>query len=558
MLKSLSIKNIAVIDFIQVGFDVGLNVLSGETGAGKSIIIDSINAILGERTSHDLIRHGESKAQVKALFEVEDGQLTNELFDLGYEVENGELLVSRDISDGKNSCRVNGIISTNSILKQIGQNLINIHGQQDSQALLSPSSHIDFLDNFVGSELLEIRDSYTKCYTKLNQIQKEIDELTTDEMHKQQRIDILQFQIKEISDANLKIGEDDELMGQKKIVANAVQIKEALSKVYFGLYGGEATAYDLASDALKTIESIAGLDNELDVCLKELTDISYRISDISKIIRRKSEQLDFEEGSLEAIESRLDVIYRLKRKYGRSVSEILEFLNNCISELEEIEQSDDRIKKLKVEEKETIDGLNTIGNRLTNIRKKAAIHLESLVINELCDLDMKNTRFSVDIKRCEPGLKGADKVEFLISTNPGEPLKPLVKIASGGELARIMLAIKSILAESDKTMTLIFDEIDTGVSGQAAQKIAKKLYDISKKKQVICITHLAQIAAMADSHYYIEKLEIDGKSSTRLAKLDYENRKYEIARIIDGRRASEIAIKHAEDMLSSAKEYKNN
>ena len=551
MLNQLSVRNVAVIDKLDINLHDGVSVLTGETGAGKSIIIDSINMILGDRANKELVRYGTDKAVVQAVFDAPKSVI-NILEENDIDVEDETVIITRQVTkEGKSVARINGMVVTLNILREISDRLINIHGQHDNQALLTPIRHITFLDAYADNE--EYINRYKDILSKKREIEKKISSLEMDEQEKMQRIDLLEYQIKK---ASLEKGEEDDLREQRDIYTNAEQITKSVNEAYMNLYEGDEiqSAYDGISIAVNEISQISDLNPQLKSIYDTLNEIMYSLEDTAHEIKEFGETVEFDEQTLNEIEERLDLISRLKRKYGNSIEEILEYLKKAESELNDIKLSDERTNELKEELKNITKELKEKGNVLTQRRENAAKVLEENIEKSLHELNMEKSKFKVNIENDGTFYdNGMDKVEFLISTNPGEPLKPLVKIASGGELSRVMLAIKSILADSDGVDTMIFDEIDTGVSGKAAMSIAKKLAVIAKNKQVICITHLPQLTAMADNHYLIQK-NTDGElASTTLKELDEEGRELELARIIDGGEVTELALSHAKQMLENAK-----
>ena len=554
MLNQLSVRNVAVIDKLDINLHDGVSVLTGETRAGKSIIIDSINMILGDRANKELVRYGTDKAVVQAVFDAPKSVI-NILEENDIDVEDETVIITRQVTkEGKSAARINGMVVTLNILREISDRLINIHGQHDNQALLTPIRHITFLDAYADNE--EYINRYKDILSKKREIEKKISSLEMDEQEKMQRIDLLEYQVKEIKKASLEKDEEDDLREQRDIYTNAEQITKSVNEAYMNLYEGDEiqSAYDGISIAVNEISQISDLNPQLKSIYDTLNEIMYSLEDTAHEIKEFGETVEFDEQALNEIEERLDLISRLKRKYGNSIEEILEYLKKAESELNDIKLSDERTNELKEELKNITKELKEKGNVLTQRRENAAKVLEENIEKSLHELNMEKSKFKVNIENDGTFYdNGMDKVEFLISTNPGEPLKPLVKIASGGELSRVMLAIKSILADSDGVDTMIFDEIDTGVSGKAAMSIAKKLAVIAKNKQVICITHLPQLTAMADNHYLIQK-NTDGElASTTLKELDEEGRELELARIIDGGEVTELALSHAKQMLENAK-----
>ncbi len=571
MLLQLDIHNIALIEEISVELSEGLNILTGETGAGKSIIIDSIGAILGERLSRELIRTGKEKAFVEAIFKCKDDRLNDIFESLGIEAEaDGTLVLSREFSvTGKNVCRVNGRIVTASVLKDIGQRLIDIHGQHDNQSLLKTESHIEFLDSFGGEKTASLLEAYSALLSEYREVSGKIKKLTRDAGEREKRLDLLKFQVEEIKSARLKPGEEEELQAQKNILANAEKIAGALAASYDELYmsnEGNFSVFDGINRALLELKSIAHIEERYGELLKRLEDIVYRLEDLIGDIRRERDSVEFNPDLLDKIEERLDLIQRLKRKYGFSIEQVLNYLKSAEEELGEVETSEEALNELQEKLKAIDARLFELCLKLHEERKRTAQTLEEMVARELEDLEMPKVKFKVSVEldgqkgpSGEYGYnrRGLDRVEFLISPNPGEPLKPLSKIASGGEMSRIMLAIKVILAGVDKIPTLIFDEIDMGISGKTAYRVGEKLALVSGKHQVICVTHLAQIACMADRHFLIQKAEKGHRTETSVYTLSEEDRKKEIARMLGGTKITDITLKHAEEMLETAKSLKS-
>lgn len=550
MLNQLSIKNVAVIDKLEVTIGNGLSVLTGETGAGKSIIIDSINMILGDRASKELVRYGTEKASVQAVFEGNE-RISALLEENDIEDEDEQIIISRTVtSDGKSTARVNGTVVTLSLLREIADNLINIHGQHDNQALLTPSKHMMFLDGFGKNEVL--LDEYKAVYKEMRSVERELKALETDEREKMQKIDLLEYQVKEITEAELVDGEEEELLQQRELCENAEHISNSIDEAYANLYdnGEMQSAYDSLSIAVNAVASVADLNDSLKNAYESLTNAMYAVEDSAHELLSFRDTVDFDEETLDNVEERLDLISKLKRKYGQTIADIKAFGDKAQQELDSIMMSDERSEQLKDELSKLKTKLEASGKKLSDARKASAKILQTKIEEALHELNMEKSKFCVSVESEERFTEnGIDKVEFLISTNPGEPLKPLVKIASGGELSRVMLAIKSILAETDSVDTLIFDEIDTGVSGNTALKIANKLTAIGKTKQVICITHLPQLTSAADNHYLIQKNTDGEMASTTLHELDEEGRVLELARIIDGGDVTETALKHAKELL---------
>ncbi len=555
MLSGISIKNVAVIKALDVSMNKGVTVLTGETGAGKSIIIDSINMILGERANKEIVRYGADKATVQAVFVNPPKSVLSVLEENDIDSEDGEVIISRRISaDGKSSARINGVIVPLSVLREIAGGLINIHGQHDNQALLNPKKHINFLDEYARCDK-EAAD-YKVHYDKLRETEREIKRLSADEMTKAQRMDLLEYQVNEISRAELTSGEEEDLREQLAICENAENITVAIESAYSNVYDSPEgmSAYDSLSAAVNSLESVADINPVIKSAYDALSAAMYAAEDAAHEIKEFVSGVEYDEQTLNDIEERLDTISKLKRKYGSTVAEILAFKQRALDELNSIRTSDERLEELKFELMEQTRDTEAAGKRLSDLRRDAAKELSDKITRSLRELNMENAALEISVTSDgEFYENGMDTVEFMIRTNPGEPMKPLAKIASGGELSRVILAIKSITAEGDSVDTMIFDEIDTGVSGDAATKITQKLVQIGKNKQVICITHLPQLAAAADTHYLIVK-DIDGDmASTTLTELDDKRREEELARIIDGKHITELSLSHARQMLENAR-----
>ncbi len=553
MLTQLHIKNIAVIDESDVEFGSGLNVLTGETGAGKSIVIDSINMILGERGGRGLVRHGCDSALIQASFETRSKKALELAEDYDACDDDGGIVLTRKISEsGKNVCRLNGALVTSAALKELGAHLIDIHGQHDNQKLLTPAKHIDFLDGFAGEKAETAKSKYIQKYTEYTNLKKRLEELENGEEKRLERIEFLRFRCDELEKAVLREGEEEELLAQEKLLANAEEIIRALSEAYTVLYDGEFTVYDALSSASGRVSDAAAYDEEMEETASELSDILYRVGDIASAVRSKRDSLDFDPERLIEVQERLALISSLKRKYGGEVSDILAQYEKMSGELDSLTDGGENAESVRMRLGECEKELEERAKNLTQVRMSAKERLEKLVERELGDLDMERVKFEVFAEQGQYCANGRDSVEFMIATNPGEPLKPLSKIASGGELSRIMLALKTVLADSDDVETLIFDEIDTGVSGRAAGKIAAKLCKIAKRRQVICITHLAQIACAADSHYLIKKETDEKSSSTHIELLDERQRAEELSRILGGLTVTETTRTHARELLHEA------
>lgn len=552
MLSNLQIENIAVIKSASIDFENGFNVMTGETGAGKSIVIDSLNAILGERTSRELIRSGADSASVCAEFQNVGDNVKNELEKLGIEKDD-TLIVSRKLTpDGKNVCRINGMPATVSMLKALGVQLVNIHGQLDNQSLLSPETHCSFIDKLAGGgrELNEFKELYSLYIKKKNELKS----LNTDVNEKNRRLDILNYQIEEIQKADIRPGEKDELTEKLGFLRNAEKVLDLLHTAYAALNGdGEMPgAADVAADAASKLLSAADYSSDFTETANGVNDAAMNLSAYTEELRDKIYSLDYDPNETERAEERLDVIYRLFQKYGDSEEDILAYLENAEKERDALSFSDERAEQLRAETEKAYNEALAAAKKLSEIRIEAGKKFSADVERELAFLDMPSVKFIVNDSVGELYENGIDNIEFLLSANAGEEPKPLSKIASGGELSRIMLAIKCVLSELDDIDTLIFDEIDSGVSGRAALKIAAKMKELSKTHQVICVTHLAQIAAFADEHKLISKEEKDGRTYTCIASLDYNGRKYELARIMGGLTVTQSILNSAEELLSSA------
>ena len=544
MLTTLHIENIAVIEQADIDFDRGFHVLTGETGAGKSIVIDAISAILGERTYRESIRTGAAKAVVRAVFsQVPQWRWFSEN---GVENADGEVLVQRELyADGKNVCRVNGVPVTVSILRQLGAQLISIHGQHDSQQLFDESSHLHFLDLYAGDEAA--LDAYHSAYEARMQLQREIDRLSMDEGEKLRRTEMLQHQVEEIERAKLRPGEDDELEERRKLLQNAEKLMDGLCGAAAALDGTDETpgAAAMLSDAARFLGRLSAYGEKMGALSERLQSLMYEAADLGDEVRALQSDFTYSAEELERVESRLDLLYRLRKKYGADCAQILSYLESARQELD----ATDRIAQLQEKLRQATKAAEACAIALRTARQAAAARLETQLCEELRQLDMPGIQFVCQFESAELGPTGMDQVRFLMSANAGEALKPMSKVASGGELARIMLAMKQVLAEQDEIATLIFDEVDAGVSGRAAQKVAEKLLSVSRGKQVLCVTHLPQIAAMADVHYQISKAQKDGRTYTHLTPLDHEGRIQELARLIGGARITQTTRKSAEEML---------
>ena len=549
MLSLLHIENIAVIERSDISFDKGFNILTGETGAGKSIVIDAISAILGERAYRDMIRTGADKASVRAVFT--DVPHLDWFDEHGVEYDS-ETVIQREIHlDGKNVCRVNGSLVTVSILRKLGIQLINIHGQHDSASLFDENNHLQFLDDFASNE--DLRADYGEKFQAVAALRREIDRMSMDESEKLRRMETLRYQIEEISKAELEPGEDEALENRRRLLQNAEKLSNGMDAAVDCLYGGDDTdgAASLLAEAERELARLARFTDAFSELHDRVADLMYQVHDVAEEVRSARDDLSYSADELEQIESRLDVIHRLRRKYGATCEDILAYLEKAKQELDEIEFADDHVERLRVKLKKAEKTAWDAAMTVRASRKKAAEELSGRILSELAQLDMPRVQFSCVFTELELTPNGADAVAFYMSANAGEALKPMNKVASGGELARIMLAMKNVLAEQDKVPTLIFDEVDTGVSGRAAQKVAEKLRSVSHNKQVLCVTHLPQLAALASTHLLIAKEERGGRTYTTVTPLDREGRKRELARIIGGANITEITLKSAEEMLGT-------
>jgi DNA repair protein RecN (Recombination protein N) len=542
MLKHLSIKNIALIENVEIEFENGLNIMTGETGAGKSIIIDSLMAILGNRTRREIIRTGTKQAEVEALFLINDE----------------EFLLSREISQNSSTCRINGRVVTAAMMKEYGEKLVDIHGQHDSQSLLNTDCHIELLDSFAGSEIKACKAKYRELLKKYNDLKTLLKKLSGNESDRKRKLDFIQFEINEIEEKNLKENEEEELLKEKKLLSNSEFILKILGNVYNNINSDEDTnALLMLNDSINSLSGIINLDKKYEEIYKRLENTVFELEDISSAARSYVENVDYNPERLDFINERLDIISRLKKKYGGSVQDILSYMQDRIKELEVLKESEKKAAELEGEIKKIESELLELAVKINALRNKAGEILNTRIIEELSELCMNNTVFNAGIEFTYDAESvnhnffenGMDKVEFLISTNPGEPLKPLSKIASGGEMSRIMLAIKTVLAKVDSIPTLIFDEIDIGISGTTADKVGESLAKLSESHQVICVTHLAQIASKANRNYLISKEVDDKRAVTHVKKLTKDETVNEIARILAGSNITDITKEHAKEML---------
>ena len=555
MLELLHIENIAIIEAADIEFAPGFNALTGETGAGKSIVIDSLSAVLGQRTSRELIRTGAEKAFVSAAFSGMAPELTETL---GIQPEaDGTLLLQREIqTDGKNVCRVNGRPVTVGQLRALGARLLNIHGQHDGQQLLDEEQHIVYLDSFGRVESLAI--TYAEKYKNFTDIRRQIGALQMDEAEKARRVDTLQYQIEELRRAKLTPGEEEELTARRGMLRNAEKFLDAVAGVDYALNGddsggGALSALRQAQDALGGVRH---LDDAFGQLYERLGEAYSEVYDIAATVEDKRGELDVSPGELDRVESRMDLLYRLKKKYGATVEDMLDYQARCEAELAQIEDAGDTLARLEQALSKAEKEARQAAQALSDARKAAADRLTAQILTELQQLDMGKIRFAVDFAEKPLDSDGMDAVRFLMSANVGEELRPIHKIASGGELARIMLAMKNVLSEQDRVGTMVFDEVDTGVSGRAAQKVAEKMARISRRKQVLCVTHLPQLAAMADTHFSVEKGERGGRTYTEVRRLDREQRRRELARLTGGSHVSQTMLDGAEELLVQAEKFR--
>ena len=553
MLSSLQIENVAVIQKAEVHFEPGLNVLTGETGAGKSILIDSINAILGNRTSKDLVRTGAAKAVIRAAFEQVPSAVLDKLEQSGYE-RSEALLLSREITaEGKSSCRINGMPATAAVLRDLCGGLININGQHDSVGLLNPAHHLGILDDYAQNRTV-FQDYYT-LYRKLLQVKRELDALITDEAEKQRKIDLLQYQVQEIEDAELTAGEEQTLENRRKVLSNASAIRDRLAQSYALLSGSDdaAGAVDLLGETSNAVDAAAQLDPALSAAAGQLLDLYYNAKDVAADLIGRLDAYDTNDAELDEVEQRLDLLYRLKRKYGSTVEDVIAFGQKAREELDNIQHSQQRYDTLQAEKLRLYAKAREKAEVLTQTRLKAFEELNTRISGTLDFLNMPGVRMTLRHTRGPLASHGQDSVEFYISTNPGEAPKPLAKIASGGELSRITLAIKNAMADKDAVPTVIYDEIDSGVSGKAAGRIGEVLRQSAQGHQILCITHTAQIAALADCHLLIQKNVSNERTYTEIHPLDENGRVEALARLISGDHVTELSRANAREMLQEHK-----
>lgn len=562
MLQSLYLENIALIEKLGIELFPGFNVLTGETGAGKSIIIDAVNFVLGERTSRDLIRNGAARAKVEAVFNLNEGDAAFAALDaLGIEYDGNELILSRELSAaGRNACRVNGTLVPVASLKSVSDTLVDIHGQHEHQALLDAENHISYLDAYCHAESLPIIEKIDAIVSRRNELMLKRNSGFSSEREREREMDMLRYQIEEIASANLEAGEEERLNAEKTVLLNAERIRTALETAHMALSGAEeGSALSAIDTARRSMRDIAALNKDYEALGDKIEELYYAAEDISFVLRDTSENVESDMQRLEEIEQRLKLISDLKRKYGRTVEDVIDFGKDAGTKLNELENAealaaelDAKLDKLKAE-------YNVAADELSKVRRAAGDRLKRDVLNELKDLGMAKSMFDValsDASGGEPRKGGRETAEFMLSANPGEPLKPLEKVASGGELSRIMLCFKSIFADNDRVPTLIFDEIDTGISGRTAAVVGEKMLGIAKKHQVICVTHLAQIAALADAHLMVRKYD-DGKNTfVETRQLNEEEKVQRIAQMMDGESDSPSALTHARELIARADKIK--
>ncbi len=560
MLAELAIKNFAIIESVSVSFKEGFTVLTGETGAGKSIIIDAIQLLIGGRGSSDFVRHGKDKAEIEGLFLVDPPHPAEEILnEFGIDCDDGMIVLRRDIyASGKSVCRVNGKLVTIAALREIGRYLVDIHGQHDNQELMDAKNHLSLLDQFGGKEIEEALEEYQSIYRQYEKIKRDIAALTKDEQIMAQRLDLLQFQLNEITNAGLTIGEDEQLASERKKYMNYEKLFSALKTSYEALQD-EHKGLDWIGLVLTNLEEAVQLDDENEELYKIVSNCYYQLEDVAHTLRDKLEQFEYDPNRLDEIESRLNEIHQLKRKYGETIEEILEYAAKAEEEIDFIMNKESHIDQLTEKLRSVEKDLIVEGKHLTNVRKQTAEKLKHAIHKELKDLYMDKTVFEVKFHENEDDRfypDGMDQVEFYISTNPGEPLKPLTKIASGGELSRIMLGLKTIFSRHQGITSIIFDEVDTGVGGRVAQAIGEKIYQISIGSQVLSITHLPQVAAMSDHHFFIKKEIRNGRTETIIYELNEEEKISELARMISGARITSATEEHSKEMLTLARQLK--
>lgn len=560
MLRSLSVENFALIHQLKMDFAEGFNILTGETGAGKSILIDAVQAVLGSRTSSDCIRTGTDAAYIEAVFEI-NSQLDGVFSSWGWEPEeDGVLIMSRRITkQGKSQCTVNGRAATLSMLRQIGEALLDIHGQHEHQSLLRTEQHGDLLDLFGGSVLLQAKETVLQYHQVWKNLTRELQECIGNERERAQRLDLVRFQHNEIAEAKLKTNEDLSLQEEWKVLANSEKLKSAAESAYEYLYmgwKGQASVIDGLENVVVRLREITKVDKQMEGALSVTESVLYQLQDVSREVADYKESIEADPQRLQTIHARLDLIEKLKKKYGVTVAEVIEYQSCLIAELDQLINNEQRAEVLQQEINIAYERLAGALERLSTLRKTAAVHLVTELRKELTDLGMKQAVFDISIELEDISANGQDRIEFMFSANPGEVPKPLAKIISGGEMSRVMLALKTVLSNVDRIETVIFDEIDTGIGGGAAQSVAEKMAQIACNKQVLCITHLPQIACMADKHFFICKKVEGDRTYTEVNALDIQEQKAEIARMLGGMYLTDTTLKHAAEMLDLAKKQK--
>ncbi|ACZ42572.1 DNA repair protein RecN [Thermobaculum terrenum ATCC BAA-798] len=568
MLAELHIRDFAIISEINISFSPGFNAFTGETGAGKSIIIDALDLVLGGRASPDMVRTGASSSLIQAMFVLEGGVLreVSELLESNGLDPSEELIITREISSsGRSSARINGSLVPVTLLRQLGENLVDITGQSEHLVLLRPSAQRDMLDHYAGA--IDLRSEVSQLYNEIRQVQSELDALVSGQREAERRADMLRYQIEEISSADLQPGEDEELLKRRNLLANAEKLAQLADNAYQSLYSSSTSAIDQLQQAQSLLEELVRLDNSLSSNLDMISEAVVAVEEASLSIRRYRDSIEFDPGMLEVVEERLDLINKLKRKYGATIEEILQYRDNAEAELSDIENSDEKIRKLETQLENLRQQLAQKAKDLSSIRSKAAKDLGRKIEQELNDLLMTNAQieikvgykqpsdYSISIDGTEVGIDqtGADDIELLVSPNPGEPLKPIAKVASGGEISRIMLAIRTVLSAADTTPTLVFDEVDVGIGGRSGRIVGEKLTGLASNHQVIAITHLAQVAAYADTHFKITKVIQDNLTTTRVDKLDREGIRHELAAMLGGMPVTDRSLQSADELIDLAK-----
>lgn len=561
MLYELTIRNFAIIEQLDVSFEKGLTVLTGETGAGKSIIIDAVQLLAGGRGSQGFIRHGAEKAEIEGLFMIEDQKhpVFQTLEDFGIEVEESAILLRRDINaNGKSVCRINGKLVTIAIMREVGAQLIDIHGQHENQELMHERRHIHLLDHFAGEKMEKAYDSYTEVYNKYVKLKKKLETATENEQQVAQRIDLYSFQLNEIEEANLVIGEEEELEGEQRKLQNFSRLFERLNTAYEAI-SGEARALDWTGAAMSDLEDAKDVDKNIASQYEAVTNSFYALQEAGYELKNMIDDLEYDPARLDIVENRLALLLSLKRKYGQTIEEILLYRDQIADELDGLINRDERLHQDQLKFDQVIKDLEVEAEELSILRKETAIELETAIMDQLQQLHMEKASFQVKItqkKANEFDVNGYDDVAFYIATNVGEPLKPLATVASGGELSRLMLALKTIFSKHQGITSIIFDEVDTGVSGRVAQAIAEKIATVASHSQVLCISHLPQVAAMADQHYLIKKSVKNERTRTSIENVRAEDRIDELSRILSGAETTELTLKHAEELLELAAERK--